>query len=132
MAGSGAGLPPLRGEGRGGGPLHVRRARELRNAATPFEKKLWSLLRETRRSRGLHFRRQVPIGPYIADFACHDRKLIIEIDGHTHDEAYDGRRDAWLAAQGYRTIRLSNWQVANDWDDVVRMLEIELGLCSGG
>ena len=112
--------------------MHVRRARELRNAATPFEKKLWSLLRETHRSHGLHFRRQVPIGPYIADFACHGRKLIIEIDGHTHDQAYDARRDTWLAGFGYRTIRFSNWQVANDWEGVVCTLEIELGLCSGG
>ena len=67
--------------------MHVRRARELRNAATPFEKKLWALLRELRGSHGLHVRRQVPVGHYIADFAIHSLRLIIEVDGHTHAQA---------------------------------------------
>jgi very-short-patch-repair endonuclease len=71
-------------------------ARGLRREATDAERRLWSLLRN-RQLGGFKFRRQVPIGPYIADFICFDRRLIIEADGGQHaDSAYDEARDAWL------------------------------------
>jgi very-short-patch-repair endonuclease len=65
---------------------------------------------------GFHFRRQAPIGPFIADFVWHDGKLVIELDGGQHAEVrrdYDDRRTAWLKSQGYRVLRF--------WDnDVLR------------
>jgi very-short-patch-repair endonuclease len=76
------------------------RARSLRHAATDAERKLW-----------YHFRRQAPVGVYIADFACHTAKLVIELDGSQHAEAtkiYDAQRTAWLESQGYRVLRFWN------------------------
>ncbi len=68
------------------------------------ERLLWKLLRH-RRLEGLKFRRQVPIGRYVADFACFEHRLVIEADGPFHDPAKDAERDAWLRAQGFKTIR---------------------------
>ena len=129
MSGGRADLPPPGGEGRGGGPRHVRRARTLRNNATPAERKLWGALRELRRSYGLHVRRQVPIGLFIADFAIHGLRLVIEIDGWTHDDqAYDARRDAWFAQAGYRVLRFGNADVMADVDGVFRAIVHDFGL----
>jgi very-short-patch-repair endonuclease len=81
---------------------------------TIAEDMLWRSLRG-RGFEGMKFRRQVPIGPYIADFACLERKLIIELDGRPHEEpdqaAYDRWRDNWLIAQGWRVLRLDNERV---------------------
>ncbi len=78
------------------------------------EKRLWEALRKTH----LPFRRQAPIGRYIADFVCHQARLIIEVDGFWHENPEarlrDAKRDAWLASQGYRVIRLRNQQVMDD------------------
>jgi very-short-patch-repair endonuclease len=94
------------------------RARRLRRRLTNAETILWSELR--RSTTGLRFRRQHPIGPYIADFACICARLIIEVDGATHSSeaecAHDARRDAYLKARGWQVIRVSN-------DDVYRSLE---------
>jgi len=102
-------------------PTQRRRAKQLRKEMTGPEKKLWHELKAHR--VGAHFRKQVPLGPYIADFACHGAKLIIEIDGDQHSsgrqQTSDIRRDAWLAEQGYRTLRFSNWQVLNEFEGVV-------------
>ena len=72
---------------------------------------MWTALRASRWD-GLKFRRQVPIGPYVADFYCHAHRLIIELDGAPHENpdqrAHDLGRDAWLRGQGYRIVRLSN------------------------
>jgi very-short-patch-repair endonuclease len=78
------------------------------------ERKLWAVLRD-RRLAGLKFRRQVPIGPYVADFVCQRHRLIVEADGPFHDD--DTARDAWLEAQGYRVLRLKNEMI--DQPDVV-------------
>lgn len=94
-----------------GGNQATQRARALRHAMTEGEKRLWSGLRTLRQSHGLHVRRQVPIGPYIADFAIHSAKLIIEVDGEHHQskgrQALDRQRDDWFAGQGYQTLRFS-------------------------
>jgi len=85
-------------------------ARQLRRAPTDAERKLWYLLRSLK-ALGLHFRRQAPIGIYIADFAWHAGKLIVDLDGSQHAEAraaYDARRSAWLQSQGYRVLRFWN------------------------
>jgi very-short-patch-repair endonuclease len=87
-----------------------RNARGLRADGTAAEIMLWRDLRGSR--LGVKFRRQVAIGPYIADFACFDARLIVELDGRPHErpeqEAHDRKRDAWLNAQGYRVLRIPN------------------------
>jgi very-short-patch-repair endonuclease len=85
-------------------------ARQLRRAPTDAERKLWYLLRSLK-PLGLHFRRQAPIGIYIADFAWHTGKIIVELDGSQHAQArqaYDEQRTAWLESQGYRVLRFWN------------------------
>ncbi|UYN99754.1 MAG: endonuclease domain-containing protein [Devosia sp.] len=83
-------------------------ARAMRRAPTLAEHKLWTLLRD-RRFVGFKFRRQVPIGPYIADFVCFSAKLIVEADGSQHAESTrDAERDAELERRGFRLLRLWN------------------------
>jgi very-short-patch-repair endonuclease len=79
-------------------------ARVLRRNSTDVERLMWRLLRD-RRFAGVKFRRQVPIGPFIADFACTQHRLAVELDGGQHGSASDERRDAFLAARGWRVIR---------------------------
>jgi very-short-patch-repair endonuclease len=76
-----------------------------------------------RKLDGIKFRRQVPIGPYVVDFACLRYRLIVEADGPHHDAERDAARDAWLAAQGFRTLRFTNEEIAaKDWRIVQRIL----------
>jgi very-short-patch-repair endonuclease len=70
---------------------------------------LWARLR--RHGVGVHFRRQHPIGGYIADFAALSHQLIVEVDGAHHDEAHDAVRDAYLARAGFRVLRVKAWMV---------------------
>jgi very-short-patch-repair endonuclease len=95
-------------------------ARSLRKRSTLPEGKLWALLR-SRRFIGFRFRRQVPIGPYIADFVCYGRRLVIELDGSQHADnlAYDNRRDAELNRRGFRVLRIWNGQFAQDEQAVI-------------
>jgi very-short-patch-repair endonuclease len=89
-------------------------AQRLRHDMTDAERKIWKHLR-AHRFEGASFRRQTPIGPYIADFVCHSAKLIIEIDGSQHYEAAgraaDATRDAYLKAKGFEILRFSNADV---------------------
>ncbi len=82
------------------------RAISLRKSATATARHLWRHLRD-RQLAGFRFRRQVPIGNYIADFACVDAKVVIEVDGGQHlaQREYDARRDAELVARGYQVLR---------------------------
>ena len=85
-------------------------AQALRRKPTDAERKLWWLLRSFK-SLGMHFRRQAPIGIYIADFVWYSGKLVIELDGSQHAEArkaYDEQRTQWLESQGYRVLRFWN------------------------
>ena len=86
-------------------------AKDLRANATEAERKLWAHLRR-KRMGDLRFRRQQPLGPYVADFFCSAAKLVVELDGGQHgtDEAmaYDAARTKWLEARGYRVLRISN------------------------
>ncbi len=83
-------------------------AKRLRKDMTEAEGKLWSALR-SRRFENFKFRRQVPIGKYIADFVCQDCKLIVEVDGMQHQRSeHDKVRDAWLILVGYRVLRFWN------------------------
>ncbi len=93
-------------------PKTLAAARQLRRPMTPAEKKLWRSLRSGQMA-GLKFRRQHPVGPYVADFCCMKARLIVEVDGDTHAgrEAYDGARTAWLDAQRYRVVRFTNFEI---------------------
>ncbi|MBX9776209.1 MAG: DUF559 domain-containing protein [Xanthobacteraceae bacterium] len=85
-------------------------AQQLRRAPADAERKLWYLLRSLK-PLGMHFRRQAPIGIYIADFAWHAGKIVVELDGSQHAEVrapYDAKRTAWLESQGYRVLRFRN------------------------
>jgi very-short-patch-repair endonuclease len=104
-------------------PLHV--ARQLRRRMTPQEVKVWVKLRELR-PVGLHFRRQVPTGQYVVDFACLKRRLVVEIDGNQHgyplEAAADERRDRSLAALGFRVQRFGNSDVDCDLNAVIETI----------
>ena len=102
-------------------PKSLERARTLRKDDTEAERRLWEAIRN-RRLGDFKFVRQLTVGPYIADFACRDRKLIVELDGATHgtdaETSHDERRSAYLQAQGYRVIRFWNDDVYNGLSDV--------------
>jgi len=119
--------PPLQGRGRGWGlsapflaTLHERAA-EMRRDPTEPEKRLWRRL-SNGQVDGHKFRRQAVIGPFIADFCCPRKALIVEVDGDTHDAARDRSRDDALAALGYRVIRVTNQDVMTNIEGVVRMI----------
>ena len=99
----------------------VAKARELRRAMTPPEAILWQVLRS--RPEGLKFRRQHPVGPYVAEFYCPSRKLIVEVDGIAHamgdTPQRDERRDEWLRQQGYRVVRIPAAEVSGDVEAVL-------------
>ncbi|MBK1794336.1 endonuclease domain-containing protein [Devosia sp. WQ 349] len=101
--------------------MSIKRARELRKNMPEPEAKLWDALREIK-PLGFHFRRQVPIGPYYADFACHQAKLVIEVDGDSHAgrEASDARRDGFLESVGFEVLRVGNVDVMQNLDGVMR------------
>src|SRR5687768_38213 len=97
-----------------GEPAALGRARQLRREMTPAEKLLWKLLRN-RRLRGWKFRRQTAISTYIADFYCHELKLIVELDGDIHltpdQSAHDENRDFYLNYLGIEVLRITNRQL---------------------
>jgi very-short-patch-repair endonuclease len=101
--------------------MSIARARTLRQKLSPPEAKMWNVLRRAPFHRH-HFRRQVPIGPFYADFASHEAKLVIEIDGaqHFEDEAQrlDATRSAFIASEGYDVIRFNTVEVLNHLDSV--------------
>src|SRR5215468_4430858 len=90
------------------------RAKELRQTMTRAETLLWRYLK-AHHVDGLGFRRQVPMGVYIADFVCHAARLVVELDGETHDfearQRYDLKRDAWFEARGYFVLHIPNEEV---------------------
>ena len=101
-------------------PAMKERARELRQAMTLSEAKLWQRLRN-RKLHGLKFRRQCPIGPYIADFYCAQYQLVVEIDGGIHErqKATDQLRTQQFAEHGYQVIRFQNREVEEDIENVL-------------
>jgi len=113
------------GEGLGVGDKLLERARELRQNATRAEQILWQALRNRQVGR-LKFRRQHPIGRFILDFYCPEKRLAIEIDGGQHGEPeqhlYDEARTAALAEQGITVLRFSNEEVLNHLEGVLQTL----------
>jgi very-short-patch-repair endonuclease len=98
------------------------RAREMRANPTPAERRLWSMLRD-RRMPTAKFRRQHVIAPYIVDFACIERSLIIEVDGSQHaDSVSDRQRDAYLARLGFRILRFWNNDLLENPSGVFEMI----------
>ncbi len=108
--------------GTPGGTMSTLFASKLRRSMSPPEARMWNTLRIPQ-LKPFHFGRQVPLGPYYADFASHRARLVIEVDGagHTTDEAiaYDSRRDAFIRSQGYRVLRFTTPQVLSHLDGVV-------------
>lgn len=104
-------------------------ARRLRGEMPKAELLLWTRLRR-RQFMGLHFRRQHPIGPYIADFACVERRFVLEVDGATHmkdhEIAHDRRRTDYLQAEGWRVCRIWNHEVYDDLDAVLEGIAMSL------
>jgi very-short-patch-repair endonuclease len=101
-------------------------ARWLRRNSTDAERRLWAVLRD-RRSAGFRFRRQYPIGPFIADFACTRHQLIIEADGGQHaDSSEDERRTAYLRSNGWCVLRFWNNDILQNTNGVVETILVEL------
>jgi very-short-patch-repair endonuclease len=103
----------------------VARARKLRSDMTDAERRLWWHLRRLPIEHS-HFRRQATIGPYFADFACHERRLVIEVDGAQHNEPENVERDAeqsaYLRSQGYCILRFWNNDVLKNIDGVLEAI----------
>jgi len=98
-----------------------RLSRRLRNNMTEPEVLLWSYLQN--RSLGVKFRRQVPIGRFIVDFACFEKRLVVEVDGNQHQPLVDAKRDAWINSR--------EWRVQRFWaDEVFRELDMVLDVIS--
>jgi very-short-patch-repair endonuclease len=82
----------------------LKAAKRMWRSPTAPERLLWEYLRD-RRLEGIKFRRQVPLGPYIADFYCHAHRLVVEADGPFHDAERDNVRDEWMRAEGLLVLR---------------------------
>ena len=107
------------------------RARELREEQTSAERILWERLRN-RRFLGLKFRRQFPVESFIADFYCHEERLVLEVDGSVHEEpqqkAHDENRDIALRVRGFKVLRITNEEVCQSMDAVLRSIADTLKL----
>lgn len=105
------------------------KARALRQNMTKAEVLLWLQLRR-RALNGARFRRQHPIGPYIADFTCPAARLVVEVDGATHSTReeleYDARRTRYLESKGWTVIRVNNIDIYENMDGVWRMIAAQL------
>jgi very-short-patch-repair endonuclease len=105
-------------------------ARKLRRRMSPPEARMWDVLRREPLTAH-HFRRQVPFGPYYADFASHSARVIIEVDGSSHTEdaqiTRDERRDAFLRTQGYQVLRFNAGDVLNRIGGVVEAVLAVVG-----
>ncbi len=110
-----------------------QKAKQLRRNSTDAERNLWSHIRN-RQLQGWKFRRQLPVGQYIVDFACPELRLIIEIDGGQHAEQvlYDLGRTRFLQSKGYKVIRFWNNEVLGNIEGVLEALTLTLSLSLWG
>ena len=106
-------------------PRQRKRAREMRAAPTEAERKLWWHLRYRLATPGTHFRRQVQVGRYIVDFACHAKRIVVEVDGGQHGvrSAVDAERTKALESDGYRVLRYWNNDVLANIDGVLQDIQ---------
>ena len=103
-------------------------AKTLRKTMIEAERRLWRALKKINISH-THFRRQVPIGSYVADFACHSARLVVEVDGGQHGQdrsaIHDSERTAFLETRGYKVIRFWNHEVMNDLQVVLETIHMK-------
>lgn len=104
-------------------PRNTKRAKVLRHQASPAERRLWQYLCNSQLD-GHKFSRQIPIGPFFADFVCRAARLVVELDGFSHDVRvdYDIVRTKFIEAQGYRVIRFDNGDVMRNVEGVLIMI----------
>ena len=111
----------------------IEKSRELRKNMTSQERKLWNIIRN-RQFFGYRFRRQFPIGEYIVDFICREKKIIIEIDGGQHNEKqnieYDNKRTEYLNSEGYQVVRFWNSEIDGNVEGVYEQLKVVFGISS--
>ena len=111
---------------RGPNKIKTQQARRLRRDSTDAELKLWNRLR-SRLLNGHKFVPQTPIGPFIVDFVCRDRSLVVEVDGSQHaDNPSDIERDQWLTEHGYRVLHFWNNDVLKHTDGVLETIAAAL------
>ena len=103
--------------------MNTKRARALRKNLTDAEQRLWRMLKG-HQVAGVKFRRQQPIGSFIVDFVCFERRLVIEVDGGQHAEhvPYDEKRTSWLESQGYCVLRFWDNEVLANTDAVAQTI----------
>jgi very-short-patch-repair endonuclease len=107
---------------RGANVKRTARAQRLRSNSTIAESRLWNRLR-SRAVNGFKFVRQEPIGPYVVDFVCRERRLVIEIDGGQHaDSKRDQIRDSWLKEHNYQVLRFWNNDVLRNTNGVLEVI----------
>jgi BirA family biotin operon repressor/biotin-[acetyl-CoA-carboxylase] ligase len=104
-------------------PRNTERARALRREATPAERLLWRYL--ARGQLGAKFSRQMPVGPYFADFLCRELRMIVELDGFSHEmrQEADAARTLAIEALGYRVLRFTNADVLGNVEGVALALQ---------
>jgi very-short-patch-repair endonuclease len=123
---AGEGAERQRREAGEGARVLAKTARKLPSQMTDAERKLWFALKD-RRFQSFKFRRQVPIGPYVADFLTFGSRLVVEVDGGQHAEsARDIKRDRWLAENDFRVVRFWNNDVLSNLEGVLAALATEL------
>jgi very-short-patch-repair endonuclease len=112
-------------------PTRTARARRLRRDETDAERRLWYRLR-SRQIEDAKFVRQDPIGPYVADFVCRERRLIVEVDGGQHaTDRRDAVRDQWLKDRRYRVLRFWNNDVLANTEGVIEAIAAALSETAG-
>ncbi|MBI1368120.1 MAG: DUF559 domain-containing protein [Planctomycetes bacterium] len=110
-------------------PMRLDRARTLRDRSSIPERVLWGMLRD-RRVAGLKFRRQHPIGPYVADFFCESARLVVELDGESHTGCgeQDDQRTAFIERESYRVIRFTVDELLQSPDAVAETIARAAGI----
>ncbi len=112
-------------------PAQISFARSLRRTQTRPEWLLWNQL-SGKKIDGVKFRRQQPLGPYVADFVCLEKKLVIELDGGQHGQPdakrRDEQREEWLQKEGFRVLRFWNNEVTENLEGVVESIR---AACNG-
>ena len=102
--------------------MALRHAKSLRKAMTDAERRLWYLLR-AHRLRAFKFKRQAPVGDYVVDFVCFEKRLIVEADGGQHAESdSDEKRTKWLTKEGFRVLRFWNNEVLSNTNAVLEQI----------
>ena len=104
--------------------MSIATAKSLRKRMTDAERRLWYRLR-AHRLAGLKFKRQVPIGPFVADFASLSKKIVIELDGGQHsNNLYDASRDQYMRERGFRVLRFWNNDVLRSTDAILEIMQL--------